>query len=192
MTAARPYFRELDRLLAATACTDATGSALDLDEAFRRAVELLGERLGTGKAVLLVGNGGSAAIASHMTVDFFKAGYRAASFNDGPMLTCMGNDYGYENVFAEPVKRFAGQGDVLVAISSSGRSPSILNACAAARSKGGSVLTMSGFQPDNPLRSLGDVNFYVPSSSYGFVEVAHSAFGHALFDGFMGLRATGA
>jgi D-sedoheptulose 7-phosphate isomerase len=145
-------------------------------------VDLLAERPVAGRAVLWVGNGGSAAIASHICVDFFKAGARSLSFNDGPMLTCMANDYGYDQVFSRPIEFCAGAGDVLVAISSSGRSLNILNAVAAARSRGGEVLTLSGFDAGNPLRALGDWNFYVGSGVYGYVETVHAAICHALYD----------
>jgi D-sedoheptulose 7-phosphate isomerase len=184
-TTCTQYLGTLDRLLREVACTDRAGAALALDACFARTVELLVERLAARKAVLFVGNGGSAAIASHIVTDFFKAGARAAAFNDLALLTCMGNDYGYENVFAKPVELFAGEGDVLVAISSSGASPNILRAVAAGRERGCAVVTLSGFRPDNPLRALGDWNLYVPSPSYGLVESIHSALCHALFDLYM-------
>lgn len=128
----------------------------------------------TGHKVIFVGNGGSAAIASHMALDFWNAGgIDATSFNDAAQLTCMANDRGYENVFAEPIRRFARIGDTLVAISSSGRSANILNAVRAAKEKGCSILTLSAFDADNPLRRSDGLDFYVPSSSYGIVEISH-------------------
>jgi len=145
------------------------------------ASRIIGDAGAAGAAMYLVGNGGSAAIASHQAVDFTKnGGLRALAFNDPAFLTCFANDHGYENVFAEPLARFAKAGDVLVAISSSGASKSILNAVAVARAAGCRVLGFSGFAPANPLRAVGDVNFYVPSSSYGVVEVTHLALVHSL------------
>lgn len=176
------YLETLAALTRAVACTGGGGAALLADEGFARAVALLAGCSAAGRALIWVGNGGSAAIASHITVDFFKAGARSLSFNDGPMLTCMGNDYGYDQVFAKPIEFCAGPGDVLVAISSSGRSANILNAVAAARGRGAAVVTLSGFDAANPLRALGDFNFYVASGSYGFVETVHAAICHALFD----------
>lgn len=176
------YLETLAALTRSVACTAADGAVLAADEGFARAVALLAGCSAAGRTLIWVGNGGSAAIASHITVDFFKAGARSLSFNDGPMLTCMGNDYGYDQVFARPIEFCAGPGDVLVAISSSGRSANILNAVAAARARGAAVVTLSGFDAANPLRALGDFNFYVASGAYGFVETVHAAICHALFD----------
>lgn len=179
------YFAELARLMAATSCTDAAGAELGPDAGFRRAVELLVARARGGGTLMFVGNGGSAAIAGHAATDFFRVpGVRATAFNDPTLLTCLGNDCGYEQVFAQPVGLVARPGDALVAVSSSGRSPSILNAVAAARERGCAVVTLSGFAADNPLRGRGDVNFHVPSPAYGPVETVHAAICHALFEGF--------
>jgi D-sedoheptulose 7-phosphate isomerase len=132
---------------------------------------------------MFIGNGGSAGIASHMAIDFSKNGRMPAmAFNDGAALTCLANDFGYEEVFARQMHFHARRGDLLVAISSSGRSQSILRAVDAAREIGCSVITMSGFEPTNPLRAMGEVNFYVARSEYGIVEVAHTALIHAVVD----------
>lgn len=173
---------ELAALARRVACTDRAGVAVDPDAAFGRCVDLLAGCGVAGATVLWVGNGGSAALASHFAVDVFNAGVRSTAFNDAALLTCMGNDCGYEQVFARPVALFASPGDVLVAISSSGRSPNILAAVAAARERGCAVVTLSGFRPDNPLRGLGDWNFHVPSEAYGPVEMAHAFICHALVD----------
>lgn len=179
------YLGALARLAGEIACTDAAGRDLGADRGFSRVVDLLAAAARAGRTVHFVGNGGSAAIASHGAVDFFNAGMRSLSFNDGAMLTCLGNDYGYEQVFAKPLALLAGEGDLLVAISSGGRSPNILTAVAAGRARGCAVVTLSGFDADNPLRRLGDVNFHVPSHSYGFVECLHQTICHSLYDIFM-------
>ncbi|TAM38080.1 SIS domain-containing protein, partial [bacterium] len=98
------------------------------------------------------------------------------------LLTCVSNDLGYENVFSVPIERLAKKGDILFAISSSGKSKNILNAVSSAKKKGCFVISLSGFSSRNPLRSTGSVNFYVPSSSYGAVEIAHLAICHAIVD----------
>ena len=177
--------RSLEELAALTrrvVFTDRTGAPGDPDPGFDRCIDLLAGCGTAGGAVFWVGNGGSAALASHFAVDVFNAGIRSTAFNDASMLTCMGNDCGYEQVFARPVSLFASPGDVLIAISSSGRSPNILAAVRAARERDCSVLTLSGFRPDNPLRGLGDGNFYVPSEAYGPVETVHAIICHALVD----------
>ncbi|HEY4475821.1 MAG TPA: SIS domain-containing protein [Candidatus Paceibacterota bacterium] len=124
--------------------------------------------------VFFIGNGGSAAIASHQCTDFIKNfEIPAYSFNDGSLLTCFSNDYGYHEAFERLTKIFARKGDLVFVISSSGQSENVLRAARAARALGATVVTLSGFKSDNPLRKLGHYNFYVPSSSYRYVESAH-------------------
>ena len=139
------------------------------------------------KKIMFVGNGGSAAIASHMATDFTKNGnLRAVAFNDSSTLTCLSNDLGYENVFSKQIEMYGQEGDLLIAISSSGQSPNIIAAVNSARNKKIKILTLSGFSPENVLRTLGDVNIYVPENEYGFVEISHLAICHAVLDFAMG------
>lgn len=111
-----------------------------------------------------------------------NGGIRALAFNDPAALTALSNDFGYANVFSQQLKTQCVPGDMLIAISSSGQSVNILKAVEAARTNGMKVATLSGFQPDNLLRGRGDVNFYVNSNEYGFVEVAHHALIQAILD----------
>ena len=116
-----------------------------------------------------------------MQNDLCKAvGVRAMVFNEPPLLTALSNDHGYGCVFERPVELWATTDDVLLAISSSGQSENILRAVQADEARGCHVITLSGFRADNPLRQMGDVNFYVPSHVYGYVEVAHMALAHFL------------
>jgi D-sedoheptulose 7-phosphate isomerase len=132
---------------------------------------------------MFIGNGGSAAISSHMAIDFNKNGrVRALAFNDGAALTCLGNDHDFSEVFSRQIGFHAQAGDLLFAISSSGRSADIVKAVAAARDIGCQIVTLSGFTPDNPLRLLGDINLFVPSDAYGFVEISHLVLCHAVVD----------
>ncbi len=136
-----------------------------------------------GARIIFIGNGGSAAIASHMAADWMKNGkLPTLCFNDPAALTCISNDLGYENVFSLPLQYHARLGDVLFAISSSGESESILNAVECARTACLNIVTLSGFEPTNRLRGMGGVNFYVPSKNYGTVEVTHLAILHSLLD----------
>lgn len=161
--------------------TNKQNTTLPLVDGFAKAMALMVDAANRKKKLIFVGNGGSAAIASHQAVDFWKnGGIKAITFNEASLLTCIGNDCGYENVFSEPVRRFAEPGDVVLAISSSGRSPNILNAVKAARSVENRVITFSGFTADNPLRRTGDVNFFVPVRAYGLVEVSHLILIHAM------------
>lgn len=184
------YFDALGALSRRMEITDADGAALAADEATGWIIDKARSAHAAGGKLIFVGNGGSAAVASHMAIDYSKnGGMRAMAFNDASFLTCLGNDLGYENVFAKPIEMLGAPEDVLVAISSSGNSPNILNAVAAARAKGMAVVGLSGFAADNRLRRLGDVNVYIPSPLYGLVEVGHLAFLHAVLDIAMGWRA---
>ena len=139
-----------------------------------------------GKKIIFIGNGGSASIASHMAIDFWRnGGIRALCFNEAAQLTCISNDFGYAQVFASPIMMFADAGDILVAISSSGQSENILNAVIAAQNSGCIIITLSGFEPTNPLRATGQWNMYVPSSAYGMVELSHQIILHNLLDFIM-------
>ena len=182
----------LDTAALATAQTragTASGKALPLDAAIDRAIAWAQEAHDAGNKIMIVGNGGSAGIASHTAIDFSKnANLRALAFNDSSALTCLGNDFGYEHVFAKQIEFHGKPHDLLIAISSSGGSPNILNAVAAARARNIRAVTFSGFKADNPLRRSGDLNFYVPASEYGFVEMAHQALLHALLDLKIGWR----
>ena len=142
-----------------------------------------------GNKLIFVGNGGSAAIASHMATDYSKNGdVRAIALNDASMLTCLSNDIGYERIFAKQIELYAREGDLVVAISSSGRSANILNAVKAGRAAKCMIVTLSGFAADNPLRQLGDLNLYIDSDRYGFVEIGHLTICHLVLDFICGLR----
>jgi D-sedoheptulose 7-phosphate isomerase len=177
------YFQDLYAALERVQYTGPQGERFDRAAAYERTLQIAQEATEHDGKLMFIGNGGSAGIASHMAIDFTKNGRMPAMcFNDGAALTCMGNDFGYEEVFAKQLHFHAHKGDVLFAISSSGSSPNILRAVAVARERGCAVITMSGFKADNPLRALGDVNFYIGLSEYGLVEVAHTAMIHAVVD----------
>jgi D-sedoheptulose 7-phosphate isomerase len=177
------YFQDLYAALEKVQYTGPQGERFDRAAAYERTLQLAQMATDGGGKLMFIGNGGSAGIASHMAIDFTKNGRMPAMcFNDGAALTCMGNDYGYEEVFAKQLSFLAHKGDVLFAISSSGSSENILRAVSVARQRGCAVITMSGFKADNPLRALGDMNFYIGLSEYGLVEVAHTAMIHAVVD----------
>ncbi len=186
------YFETLGGLGRRALASDRRGDAIALETAADWSMQLLDRVLRGGHRVFFIGNGGSAGIASHMATDWMKnGGFAATSFNDGAMLTCLANDLGYSEVFALPITRHARKGDLLIAISSSGKSANILAGVEAARAADAQIITLSGFGADNPLRKTGDMNFYIPNNLYGFVEIAHLAICHALLDLAMGWRADG-
>ena len=185
----RRYFTALSGYLTDTAVTTLSGGALDIAEAVNQVMALARRTHAAGNKLIFVGNGGSAGISSHMATDYSKNGdVRAMALNDASMLTCLGNDLGYERIFAKQIELYARADDLVIAISSSGRSANILNAVKAARAAKCAVVTFSGFTPDNPLRRLGDLNFYVNSDRYGFVEIGHLTICHAILDFICGLR----
>ena len=189
---AKSYFETLHRVGDAASASDRAGAAMPLEAAVDWAIETARGAHAAGNKLMFVGNGGSAAIASHMAIDYSKnGGMRSLAFNDGASLTCLGNDLGYDQVFAKQVDLHARDGDLLIAISSSGRSANILNAVSKGRERDCRVLTLSGFTPDNPLRGMGDVNLFVPSGEYGFVELTHLALCHCVLDLAMGWRPEG-
>jgi len=176
-------FSELSNLLNAIQVTDNRGKNIELEKSIGNCVNLIRRQAKAGKKVIFIGNGGSASIASHLATDFLKnIKIPALAFNDSSLLTCLSNDLGYEEVFASPIGVVANKGDILFAISSSGKSKNILNAVKRAKQKGCFVIALSGFSNLNPLRKLGSINFYAPSSSYGAVEIAHLAICHRLVD----------
>ena len=136
--------------------------------------EILKEVKVSGKKIIVVGNGGSAAMASHVAVDLTKAaGCRAVTFNEADLLTCFANDYGYENWVERALKFYADKGDVVILISSSGTSKNIVNGANWAKQNGLKVITLSGFNSENPLRKIGDINLWVDSKGYNIIEMAH-------------------
>ena len=143
-----------------------------------------------GNKGLIFGNGGSAAIASHFSVDLTKnASVRCLNFNESDLITCFSNDYGFENWIAKAVEFYGDEGDVLIVISSSGKSKNMINATTAAKAKKFSkIVTLSGFEENNPLRMSGDINLWVNSKAYNFVENLHQIWLLALVDLVIGDR----
>ena len=177
------YMAQFLRALETIEVHTAEGASLDFNEGVERAINLIQTQTSLGKKLIFIGSGGSAGIASHMAIDFWKnGGMRAVAFNDAALLTCISDDFSYAEVFERPIRMFAKPGDIVVATSSSGQSENILRGVEAGRACACKVISLSGFSPVNPLRTLGDLNFYIPADHYGFVEVAHQMILHAILD----------
>jgi len=141
----------------------------------------------SSKKIIIAGNGGSAAMASHVAVDFTKAaGIRAVNFNEADLITCFANDYGYEHWVEKALEAYADPGDLAILISSSGKSLNIVKGVEKAKNMGLSVITVSGFLSDNPLRKLGDLNLWVDSTEYNIVEMTHHVWLVAIIDYLIG------
>jgi D-sedoheptulose 7-phosphate isomerase len=179
----RSHVDQLSRLLAGLAFSRADGVPLETDDGFVEWRELtigIRERRDT---VYMIGNGASASMASHFAADLSKNGrLHAQVFSDLSLITAISNDMGYEHVFAEPLRRRGRKGDMLVAISSSGRSPNILAAVDAADELGITVVTLSAKDAGNPLRRRGHLNLYVAAETYGLAETSHAAALHWWMD----------
>ena len=126
------------------------------------------------KKVILVGNGGSAAMASHVSVDLTKmCKIRAINFNEADLLTCFSNDYGYENWVQKALSFYADKGDLLICISSSGESKNIINGAKFAKKMSCKVITLTGFDKQNKVRKIGHINLWLNSKNYNLIEMTH-------------------
>ena len=177
--------QQFSNVIASAICTDQQGGVLALEAGMLLAMQQLQGALHRKSSVFIVGNGGSAAVASHAQIDFLNvAKLKAQVIHEPSVLTCMTNDYGYDNAYAKILKTLLMPDDILIAISSSGKSKNICNAVAAAHSAGAIVITLTGFLPDNPLRQLGNLNYWLDSDDYGFIEIGHQFVLHNLSDRF--------
>lgn len=174
---------EFSNLLNNAIVTDISGQKLPLELGLNEIVLTLKKCREDKGTVYIVGNGGSAAIASHVVIDLLNmAAMKAMAMLDSAVVTCISNDYGYEQVYAKQICQFAVEKDVLIAISSSGNSKNILNAVNAARVCHTQVVTFSGFSEQNALRGVGDFNLWLNAKDYGQVEIGHAFVLHHLTD----------
>jgi len=180
------YFETVADGLRGMAVTDRSGSVLSPSEGVARWVAMTRATHDRGGQLYIIGNGGSAGMASHMAADACKNGHlRAMAFNDVALLTATSNDLGYDQVFSLPLERLARPGDLLIAISSSGNSPNIVRALETSRRLSLEAVTLTGMHADNRARMLGDVNFHVPLIRYGWTESAHQVILHYWFDQYL-------
>src|SRR5258705_12523879 len=176
----KKYFASFDNAVKQITVTDNAQNKIEFATAVDSIVSLLKKGQSQNKKLMMVGNGGSASICSHMAVDYWKNGnIKSTAFNDSSLLTTVSNDYSFAEVFSRTIEIFGEEGDMLYCISSSGRSVNILNAADTALKKECNVITFSGFGEDNPLRKKGTINFHVPAFSYGYCEILHLFIIHA-------------
>ncbi len=170
-------------LLSSLTFTDKSGKLISANAAFTTWRDITLKVRGNHQVCFLVGNGASASMASHMSADLAKnAHVHTQVFTDLSLLTAISNDFGYEHVYSEPIKRRGKKGDMLVTISSSGNSENVLEATKIARQLDMHTVTLSAMKENNPLRQTGDLNGYVPADTYGHAETSHSAILHYWMD----------
>lgn len=177
------WSRELLTVLGGLETTAADRAPLACDQGFARFKDMAETIRRDRRVIYLVGNGASASMASHFAADLAKnACLHTQVFTDISLITAVANDLCYDDVFVEPLRRRMQPGDMLVCISSSGNSKNVVNAARYAASHGGLVTTLSAMQPENALRRLGSLNFWVPAATYGLAETAHAAILHCWMD----------
>lgn len=177
------HAKELNLIMNGLSVFESSGTETSIDNAFllwkKTTLAIREEK----KTIFLIGNGASASMASHVAADLGKnARVRTEVFSDLSLITAIGNDMGFENVFVEPLRRRMCAGDMLVAISSSGQSSNVILAAEEAQRKGGYIVTLSAMEKNNKLRSMGMLNFYLPASTYGMAETGHAAILHYWID----------
>ncbi len=171
------YFERYREVLFGSAVTD---QLIELKE-------MIQETSQTGKKVVIVGNGGSAAIAAHGATDLSKnAKVRCICFHDASLITCLANDFGYEHWVEAALSMYADKGDLIILLSSSGKSPNMVRAADYARGRGLRLVTFTGFAPTNALRQCGDLNLWVDSRAYNIVENTHQIWLLAVCDLLIG------
>jgi D-sedoheptulose 7-phosphate isomerase len=152
-----------------------------------KAAELLLDCYRRGSTVFILGNGGSAATASHFACDLAKGtqvrglpAFRVISLNDNvPLMSAWANDTTYERIFAEQLSTLIRPGDLVITISASGNSPNILEAAKLARKADATVLALTG-RDGGKLSRMTDFTIYIPSTSIEQVEDAHLVIAHSL------------
>jgi D-sedoheptulose 7-phosphate isomerase len=180
---AADYTRMLQALIESAQVTTRDGVQLGINAGCEQAIGMIKALHAADRKAMVIGNGGSAAIASHMVNDLNKAvGVRAMAFNDFSLITALANDEGYAHAYEACIQQWAQADDLLIAISSSGKSENMLRAVDAALAAGARVITLTGFRADNPLRHMGDLNMHIAAEHYGMVELGHSILAHYLTD----------
>lgn len=184
MTSWHDNIEKLHSLLNNLTVTDAAGAPLNHEEGYQRWQEMSVQTREADGCIFFVGNGASASMASHFATDIAKnGGIRAQVFTDSSLLTALGNDISFDQVYAEPLRWQMKKKDMLIAVSSSGNSPNIVEAVKTARELGGQVVTLSAMQETNTIRVMGDLNFYIQAATYGHAETGHAAILHYWMDG---------
>jgi len=181
----RARIEKFSQILRLIKITNSQNKDCELEVEIASLHRLLQQLKSNHQNLYIIGNGGSAGVAAHAVTDFFNvAKIRATTLHESSLLTCMSNDYGYENAFAIMLSQLLNEGDVVIVISSSGSSMNMRNAAKIAKEKGAYVITLTGFSAGNPLRHLGNTNIWLESDDYGLIEIGHQFILHNIADRF--------
>jgi len=179
-------FDEIFDGLRKTEVTKKNREAVSLDDALAEWAQRVKKMQDDKGLIFFCGNGASCTMGEHMSNDWFQnAKVNTTTCSETSHITAISNDLTYEDVFSYRIKRILSEKDILITISSSGNSPNIIKAIEAANKNGAYVITFSGKEKDNKSRMGGNLNFYVPLSTYGLVESAHAVLLHLGLDFFM-------
>jgi D-sedoheptulose 7-phosphate isomerase len=176
-------------LLDATVVTAAAGNVVDPGVAVTSLVADIRRTHDAGFKLILIGIGADAGSASHLAIDFSKNGnVRALSFDAAAAVTCLGNDLGFERIFAKQIELHGRAGDIAIVIGGRGADLTMLNAATAARQADIKLITTSASSNGNPLSALGDLNFRIPVDSVDIATIAQLALCHSWVDFLCGWR----
>jgi len=177
------YLKTFNDSLNSIKITDYNQTALSFDQSLMSLNYKIQKLIEESGKIIMIGNGGSAGICNHQVIDYWKNGkIKSVNFNNSSLLTCISNDFSFEEVFSKPIEMFSESRDIVYCFSSSGKSKNIINAASLAKERNCFVVTFSGFEESNELRKIGDLNYYVESNSYGHVEIIHLLLSHIILD----------
>ncbi len=157
---------------------------VDLENGCCAAGRIINDTIESDASIWWVGNGGSAAICSHLSQDLInKLGARSFYSGDASLMTCMANDFGYENVYLKSLEKLVRPKDLLITISSSGNSENIFLCVKMALKRDLDLITLSGFKDNNRLWNMeSNLSFFVPADLFGIVELSHEAILHGIIE----------
>ncbi len=177
------WLKKLNHTLLSSQCR-IDSEKICLEDGCKSAAQIIRASIESDASIWWVGNGGSAAICSHLSQDMLnKLGARSFFLGDASLMTCIANDFGYENVYFKPLEKLVKPKDLLIAISSSGNSENILLCTEMALKRGLDLITLSGFKNDNMLWNVeSKLSFFVPADLFGIVELSHEAILHGIIE----------
>jgi D-sedoheptulose 7-phosphate isomerase len=149
-------------------------TSVDVNQSCIDAKKMILDTKIAGRKLIFAGNGASASIANHASLDFTKQGkVKSVNFNESAFITAFANDFGYAGWIEKALEFHGDQGDTLIIISCSGTSENVVRAADYAKKNGINVITFTGFSESNPLKFSGDINFWIDSKAYNIIEGIH-------------------